>query len=382
MMARMNEARLFPYKRVAGRTYRIEVFPPRRRRGARGRPAIVWFSGGGWRFGGLGVYDRQCAYLASRGMVAACAEFRAAGRGRYTAAWAAEDAKAAVRWLRVNARRLGVDPGRIVAAGESSGATMAAQTALCPGFEPADEPLGLSSVPNALVLLDPPMDWRTLGKLFMRRMGMPEEESRRLTPNLHLRPDMPPAFLAFSREDFLIRGLRETARLVRRLRLPVRVREVRAQPHGFFKVTPWNEISTGWIDRWLVSIGFLRGRPSIEPPALPFDRGKPVFGRGLPPLPSTAWWWKEAHRFRGLDPFIRGLSFAPLRGGRLGAMVVFKAGLRPGRARMLRIAAAVSAALSASRRGLDPVRRLLVCFIAFPHAPVAVWERGILRKLS
>ena len=38
----------------------------------------------------------------------------------------AEDAKSAIRWLRMNARRLGIDVGRVIAGGGSSGGSIAA----------------------------------------------------------------------------------------------------------------------------------------------------------------------------------------------------------------------------------------------------------------
>ena len=46
-----------------------------------------------------------------------------------------EDAKSAVRWLRQNAAKLGIDPNRIVAAGGSAGGHIAACTGLAPGLE-------------------------------------------------------------------------------------------------------------------------------------------------------------------------------------------------------------------------------------------------------
>src|SRR5262249_47708934 len=47
-----------------------------------------------------------------------------------------EDAKSAIRWLRMNARKLGIDPGHIVAAGGSSGGTVAAFAAYNTNYEP------------------------------------------------------------------------------------------------------------------------------------------------------------------------------------------------------------------------------------------------------
>jgi acetyl esterase/lipase len=85
------------------------------------RSAIVFFFGGGWTSGTVQQFEPQAAYLASRGMVAARAEYRVKSRHEVTPDACVEDAKSAVRWLRQNAALLGIDPDRIVASGGSAG---------------------------------------------------------------------------------------------------------------------------------------------------------------------------------------------------------------------------------------------------------------------
>ena len=52
--------RMYTYKTLDGREYQLEIFFPVGGRQDAKRPAIVWWSGGAWRWGGLGVYERQC----------------------------------------------------------------------------------------------------------------------------------------------------------------------------------------------------------------------------------------------------------------------------------------------------------------------------------
>src|ERR1035438_1861118 len=114
-------------------------------------PAIVFWFGGAFRFGSVNQFEKQAAYLASRGMVAARADYRVKDRHGVEPDACVEDGKSALRWLRQNAAMLGLDPDRIVASGGSAGGYIAACTA-CPGLEPEGEDLKISSKPNAMIL--------------------------------------------------------------------------------------------------------------------------------------------------------------------------------------------------------------------------------------
>ena len=167
------------------------------------RPAIVFFFGGGWRAGSPQQFLPHCRYLAGRGMVAAVADYRVASRHEVTANECVEDAKSAVRWLRANADRLGIDPDRIAAGGGSAGGHLAAATATLPGHDP--DPDGPSPAPNALVLFNPatvlaPVDGGPKPsdeelerfEALAKRVGAPVES---MSPYHNLRPGLPPTIL-------------------------------------------------------------------------------------------------------------------------------------------------------------------------------------------
>lgn len=370
--------KMYTFKTVDGRQYQLEVFSPVGGRRKAKRSAIVWWSGGGWRWGGLGVYERQCAYLASRGMVAACAEYRQVEEGKpYSAAWAAEDAKSAMRWLRMNAKKLGVDPDRIVAAGESSGATMALQTALSAGFEAPGEDTSVSSQPNALVVFDPVTSVEILLPAFTEKMGMEPNESRRLIPMLNLDAGLPPTFFCYSDRDWLKPGLDAFAEETKRRGMLVTLELVCGQPHGFMKVTPWNELSVELVDRFLVSLKYLEGTPSIKPPQLPFDLGKPVFGKGLPFLPETAWFERPLKAYNKSE--VKGLyqlSFAPLTDGRVAAIAVSESPRGFSRRDQERIDSELSTWTATAWNDPQAVKPAVICFIAFPYETQEIWEAG------
>ena len=86
-------------------------------------PAVVCIHGGGFRAGKRESYDKLCLTLAQRGYVAITVTYRLAPAYPFPAA--VHDCKAAVRWLRANAAKYGVDPARIGATGGSAGGHLA-----------------------------------------------------------------------------------------------------------------------------------------------------------------------------------------------------------------------------------------------------------------
>ncbi len=86
-------------------------------------PAILAIHGGGFRAGSRQGYRATCIALAQRGYVCATADYRLAPAAPFPAA--VHDVKAAVRYLRANAARLGIDPQKIGTMGGSAGGHLA-----------------------------------------------------------------------------------------------------------------------------------------------------------------------------------------------------------------------------------------------------------------
>lgn len=86
-------------------------------------PAILCIHGGGFRAGNRESYDSLCVRLAENGYVAATITYRLAPKYPFPAA--VHDTKAAVRWLRANAKKYHIDPERIGVMGGSAGGHLA-----------------------------------------------------------------------------------------------------------------------------------------------------------------------------------------------------------------------------------------------------------------
>jgi acetyl esterase/lipase len=86
-------------------------------------PAVLCIHGGGWRGGNRQQMSGSIATFAGRGYVAVTPEYRLTPGSRFPAQ--IEDCKAAVRWLRANAKKYKIDPDRIGAIGFSAGGHLA-----------------------------------------------------------------------------------------------------------------------------------------------------------------------------------------------------------------------------------------------------------------
>lgn len=93
------------------------------------QPVIVYFHGGGWVVGNLDTHDAVCRRLAqTSGWVVISVDYRLAPEHPYPAAL--DDAYAATCYMAEHADRFGVDPERLVVAGDSAGGNLAAAVAM------------------------------------------------------------------------------------------------------------------------------------------------------------------------------------------------------------------------------------------------------------
>lgn len=218
------------------------------------RPAIVLIHGGAWLTGSriqMRWYGRA---FASRGYVALAISYRTMPAYAFPAP--VEDAKAAVRWLRLNAAEYNVDPDKIAAMGTSAGGHLALMLAVTDAKDGLDgtENSGVSSKVEAAVSLYGPSDLRgfetktkdaPLGGSAFRRPYLqsflgdkpfgqrnPEEAA---SPIVYVTAQAPPLLLIQGTEDDLV-PCAETERLFSRLEevgAPATLLKVEGYGHAF-----------------------------------------------------------------------------------------------------------------------------------------------------
>jgi acetyl esterase/lipase len=264
----LPEAKEEVYTKAGETELRLWIIHPEGPAGGKPRPAIVFFFGGGWANGTPGQFRQHAKLLASRGMVAILADYRVASRHGVKVDSCVRDAKAAMRYVRANAQRLGIDASRIAAGGGSAGGHLAAATAFVPGFEEAG---GVSSRPNALVLFNPVL---VLGavpgvelpkdaiRLSSERFGVPATE---ISPYAHLQRGGPPAIVFHGEADTTVpvasvKLFRDKAAS---LGIPCELVTYPGQTHGFFNHGRGNnefyEKTTARMLEFLEKLGYLAG---------------------------------------------------------------------------------------------------------------------------
>jgi acetyl esterase len=221
----------------------------------------VFFFGGAWENGTIKAFEPQAQYLASRGMVAARADYRVKSRHGVTPKECVDDARTAIRWFRQNAAKLGVDPDKIVASGGSSGGHIAACTTLRPAAE-LDDPK-ISAKANALILFNPVLRF---GPQLLQKIDNDEGVGKAISPILHLAKDSPPTLLFFGTDDWLLKQGEEFMQRSKELGHRSEMFTAAKQPHGFFHKTPWKEKTLQRADEFLVSLGYLQGKATIQVP--------------------------------------------------------------------------------------------------------------------
>lgn len=197
-------------------------------------PWLLWVHGGGWHFGSKEYPLPYVELLASRGFAGVCVNYPLAPRSAHPAApRAVNDALA---HLVGHAAEYGLDPDRVVLAGDSAGAQVAAQVAALitnadyaaqTGLHPALSPeqlrgaLLFCGIYDAAALVDSDRFFEAglesaMWSLSGTRRWQASETCRQMSVRHHLTARFPPTFLAAGNADPLTR--RQTPPMVDRLR--------------------------------------------------------------------------------------------------------------------------------------------------------------------
>jgi len=253
----------------------IYIFNPSDHKETDKRAAIVFFFGGGWNGGSPNQFAKQCEYLASRGMVAMTADYRVLSRQGTKAIACVSDGKSAVRWIRQNAEKLGVDPDKIVSGGGSAGGHVGACTGVIKTLDEETEDSSISSVPNAMVLFNPalvlaPVEGLEVSKERKAKMaGLKKRvgaDPKTISPLHHVTNGLPPTIIFHGKKDKTVpyRTVEAFTEAMVKAGNRCELKGYEGQGHGFFnfkrKDGKYDEIVKE-MDAFLDSLGYL-AKPS------------------------------------------------------------------------------------------------------------------------
>jgi acetyl esterase/lipase len=189
----------FVYKTVDGVTLPMTMYKPQVSSTVK-LPAIVFFFGGGWVGGDPVQFQFQAEYLATRGIVAFCPDYRTKSRHSTTPFESVKDAKSAIRYLKIHGDELGIDVSKIVASGGSAGGHLAACTAVIENVNESTDDLTVSAVPKALILFNPVVDTGKKGYGQEKLAGREFE----LSPVHHITSIVPVTLIMHGKADTVV----------------------------------------------------------------------------------------------------------------------------------------------------------------------------------
>ncbi|WDE99412.1 alpha/beta hydrolase [Lentisphaera profundi] len=179
------------YKAVTGRELTLHIHYPQDWKASDKRTAILWFHGGGFAGGHQSQFQKFAKHFTQLGIINIRVAYRLrlldnANGGGFDAV---KDGRSAIRWLRKNADRFGIDINKVIAGGDSAGGALALATLREDINDPQDN-LAIDAKPNAI-----------LGESAWVLLHKPGIEARSLVwPILNL-PSLPPIWMGYGGQD-------------------------------------------------------------------------------------------------------------------------------------------------------------------------------------
>ncbi len=174
-------------------------------------PVVLFVHGGGWRLGSRRSFgpnftaDGSFGRIVSAGFAVASVDYRLSGEANFPAQ--VDDLRAALSWLRDHAAHYSLDETRIVAWGESAGATLASLLALEPdsGLAGVIDWYGPSDLIAFAARVDPSELAGTRESQWLGGTALElPDAARAASPALRVHADAPPFLIAHGDADAFV----------------------------------------------------------------------------------------------------------------------------------------------------------------------------------
>jgi arylsulfatase A len=238
------------YAHYGDRSLEMDIYRPK---GTWGElPAIVCVHGGGWGKGSRVNHAKPAQALAARGFVTATISYRLSGEEPFPAQ--IQDCKAAVRFLRANAKELGIDADNIGAIGHSAGGHLVALLATsgeAKELEGEGGNAGFSSAIEAAVPMGAQTDFmsernreiskeKEIWQQFLSGSQEEQPETYRLaSPQAHLDKIDPPCWFITGERDDASTHADEFRQRMKELGIQSELTVIKDAPHPFLVQQIW-----------------------------------------------------------------------------------------------------------------------------------------------
>ena len=227
-----------------GRVQHLDLYLPAGPKPEGGFPVILAIPGGGWRWVRRNDLGSTVSSFTKDGFAVAVTDYAFASNTVGTSVWPRNltDVQQAVRWLRGNSGRYGLNPGMIAAWGESAGGNLAALLGTTSGAAGSDHSAQVQAVvdfygPAELTRLYQEAPG-TRSYLVTFLGGTPSDYPARYlaaSPADHVTPNDPPFLILQGTSDTSVPP-DQSASLLKALQesgVPVKAEFLQGQPHGF-----------------------------------------------------------------------------------------------------------------------------------------------------
>ncbi|MBI2480304.1 MAG: alpha/beta hydrolase, partial [Planctomycetia bacterium] len=208
--------RNIPYAETDNPRQQLDLYLPQQR-GEKLLPVVAFIHGGGWQTGGKGNGQQVIPYVATGNYAGVSIGYRLTDE----ASWPAQihDCKSAIRWIRANAEKYGLDPDRIGVFGTSAGGHLVAMLGTTGDNKALEGDLGkyqnVSSRVTCVVDFFGPTELLTMGtwhdnpgspesKLVGGTLQETKDVARQASPITHASKDAVPFLIIHGTKDAVV----------------------------------------------------------------------------------------------------------------------------------------------------------------------------------
>ena len=232
-----------------GYPLRLDLYKPKKLTGK--APCVIFIHGGGWAVHKREWFAGHAALFAARGYVAVTVDYRMVHH--VTPVECVQDVKAAVRWVRANADKYGIDTTEIGACGASAGGHLTAALATTGGVKALE---GNGGNPDQSSRIDAAVGFATAtltGRKSwpIHRTGKKTPWFDKVSPYLHATEDDAPMFFIHGDKDGLVK-IEEAKDLMNKykdLGIQTELKPIKGAGHVFYMTEEMNQLAFDYFEK-------------------------------------------------------------------------------------------------------------------------------------